>query len=322
MAPSKQRPRQPWKGSASYPYETDYNDHFETPVVAYEDVAVFLDWVNSTKTDSPHCSNNNRSDLILYDPYYCQGRTARLFQELGFTNIIHEKRDFYHDIKTNQVPIHDVIITNPPYSDQHKKQCLDFCWDQLQKHDRPFCLLLPAYVAARQYYRQLVQDNGNDKDHEDSTLQKNKVIYLIPNQHYQYDHPEGTGKAESPFDSLWFCGLPCELSVRARLQEFLDVAVKAGKFRVAQSLSELEDLKLISTQTRPNPKQRRKKRKAALGGDIMAPRDEPTTAKKSKSRPAVTTTTTTSPPTVVAPKNTNKKSKHRDASGGRTRKRF
>jgi hypothetical protein len=115
------------------------------------------------------------------------------------------------------------------------------------KHNRPFCLLLPAYVAARQYYRQLLQDNDETG---------NKVIYLIPNQHYQCDHPEGTGKAESPFDSLWFCGLPSKLS--NSLQAFIDMAAKAGKFRVAQSLAELEELKLISTQTRPGSRQRRK----------------------------------------------------------------
>jgi hypothetical protein len=291
--------RRPWK--ASFPYETDYNDHFETPDVAYEDVAVLLDWINSAKANGS--TKTNRSDLVLYDPYYCQGRTAQLFRDLDFTSIIHEKRDFYHDIESNQVPSHDVIITNPPYSDQHKKQCLDFCWEQLVKHNRPFCLLLPAYVAARQYYRQLLKDNDAES----------KVIYLIPNEHYQYDHPEGTGKAESPFDSLWFCGLPSERS--NRLQDFIDLATKAGKFRVAQSLAELEELKLISTQTRPNPKQRRKKRKAALGvtgpEEHTAPKSRP--LKAPPKNPAVATDTS---------KSSNKKSKYRDQGGTRIKGRF
>jgi hypothetical protein len=304
---SKNHKRRPWK--ASFPYETDYNDHFETPDVAYEDVAVLLDWINSAKANgsTPTTTNSprgNRPDLILYDPYYCQGRTAQLFRDLDFTSIIHEKRDFYHDIESNQVPSHDVIITNPPYSDQHKKQCLDFCWEQLVKQNRPFCLLLPAYVAARQYYRQLLQDNDDTG---------NKVIYLIPKQHYQYDHPEGTGKAESPFDSLWFCGLPSERS--NRLQEFIDLAAKAGKFRVAQSLAELEELKLISTQTRPNPKQRRKKRKAALGN--TGPEEHTTP----KSRPPEEATKN---PAIAADtsKPSNKKSKYRDQGGKRSKGRF
>jgi hypothetical protein len=299
--------RRPWKGS--FPYETDYNDHFETPDVAYQDVAVFLDWINSAKakgsTNTTTTTNGgNRSDLILYDPYYCQGRTARLFRDLGFTSIIHEKRDFYHDIESNQVPSHDVLIPTPPYSDQHKKQCLDFCWEQLLKHNRPFCLLLPAYVAARQYYRQLLQDNDDAE---------NKVIYLIPNQHYQYDHPEGTGKAESPFDSLWFCGLPSERSTR--LQEFIDLAAKAGKFRVAQSLSELEELKLISTQTRPNPRQRRKKRKAALGDTGPGERIETKSRLREVSAKNAAVAIDTSKPS-------NKKSKYRDQGGKRIKGRF
>jgi hypothetical protein len=304
---SKSQKRRPWKGS--FPYETDYNDHFETPDVAYADVAVLLDWINSAKANGSTKTTTSgprgkRSDLILYDPYYCQGRTAQLFRDLDFTSIIHEKRDFYHDIKSNQVPSHDVIITNPPYSDQHKKQCLDFCWEQLVIHNRPFCLLLPAYVAARQYYRQLLQDNDDTG---------NKVIYLIPDQHYQYDHPEGTGKAESPFDSLWFCGLPSERS--NRLQEFIDLAAKAGKFRVAQSLAELEELKLISTQTRPNPKQRRKKRKAALAGTCP----EEYTAPKSRPPQAPTKNPTAATDTS---KSSNKKSKYRDQGGKRSKGRF
>ena len=86
---SKNHKRRPWK--ASFPYETDYNDHFETPDVAYEDVAVLLDWINSAKANgSTKSTTSGRSNLILYDPYYCQGRTAQLFRDLEFTSIIHD----------------------------------------------------------------------------------------------------------------------------------------------------------------------------------------------------------------------------------------
>lgn len=95
-----------------FPYETDYCDHFETPQKAYDDIAPLLDILTTTTSD--------RSEVTLYDPYYCDGRAGKLLRRLGF-QVQHERRDFYKDINDGKVPHHDILVTNPPFSDQHKK---------------------------------------------------------------------------------------------------------------------------------------------------------------------------------------------------------
>jgi hypothetical protein len=77
--------------------------------------------------------------------------------ELGFSNVVHECRDFYQDIENHTIPHHDTFVSNPPYSDQHKEKCLEFVMEQLHTKDRPFFILMPNYVAAREYYRKLVE---------------------------------------------------------------------------------------------------------------------------------------------------------------------
>lgn len=78
-----------------YPYRTDYNDHFETPLEAYEHIVPLLDALHP-----------NRNEHIIYDPYYCNGQTKVLLSNLGFSKVKHEKRDFYQDIMMNNVPFH------------------------------------------------------------------------------------------------------------------------------------------------------------------------------------------------------------------------
>lgn len=98
-----------WKDA--FPYETAYCDHFETPQRAYEDVVPVLDEIMQ------EC---DRSKVTVYDPYYCDGRAGKLLRQFGF-RVKHEKRDFYDDVKNSKVPHHDILVTNPPFSDQHKK---------------------------------------------------------------------------------------------------------------------------------------------------------------------------------------------------------
>jgi hypothetical protein len=341
--------RRAWKGS--FPYETDYNDHFETPVVAYQDLTVFLDWLQlqqnqqestTTTATTPQKKTNPststaRSDLVLYDPYYCEGRTAEILHTLGYTNVVHEKRDFYRDIELQQVPAHNVLVTNPPYSDDHKKQCLDYCWKQLNEHHRPFCLLLPAYVAAKLYYRAISDeveksyDSANSSHIHSHIHSHSQLIYLVPNQAYQYDHPEGTGKAESPFDSLWFCGIHSPSgSDRSRWQDLLVAAAsKSGRFRVVRSLVALKALGIVSAQTRPNPRQRRKRnRQKGVTGQEGEPVGQAANTARA-GRPAMGSGPATRQETASASANStdvgkpSSSSKYRDPSSGkRSRKRF
>ena len=167
------------------PFATNYNDHFETPFQAYHDIKPVIDWLCSSQL------NINEREVRLYDPYYCNGRTGTQLKNLGYEKILHEKRDFYADISNDTVPEHDVLITNPPYSDSHKTQCLNYCFHKLREPDVgskaiPFLLLMPTYVAAKKYFRQFLSTKLDSE---------NDVVYLIPSLTYEYDHPENTGKS-------------------------------------------------------------------------------------------------------------------------------
>ena len=60
--------------SSSWAFEVDYNDHFETPKKAYEDLLPFLSAISKHCTAAP----KNLNDLIVYDPYYCKGSVVSL----------------------------------------------------------------------------------------------------------------------------------------------------------------------------------------------------------------------------------------------------
>jgi len=261
--------------SRSFPYQVEYKDHFESPVVAYKDIVPFIDWVASPETDT-------RSQNIMYDPYYCAGRTKEILQSLGFSSVVHERRDFYEDIAHGRVPVHDTLVTNPPYSDHHKKKCLDFCLKQLREFGRPFFILMPNYVAARAYYRNRVE-NGGEED----------VVYFIPSRPYKYDHPEGTGKEISPFASIWYCGIGKDRIRNLKKESF------SCQGKIAKTVEELRVLKVIPTQKRPNPRQRKKRK--VRDTDFIHQTATNKTCKNETS---------------------SKKSRYRDEKGFRTRKRF
>lgn len=277
----RQRRRRPWK--ADFPYPVDYNDHFETPLRAYQDIQHLLHWIDPES-----------KDWTLYDPYYCNGQTSRLLQQLGYNNVVHEKRDFYADMEAQLLPDYHVLVTNPPYSDQHKRRCLDFAMKQLLEHDKIFFILLPAYVAGREYYRNLLDQH---RAHE-------AIAYLIPPLDYAYHHPQGTGHDTSPFGSLWFCGIGRERCRRLRL-EWNNESTMTARPKVALAMAELQAHGVVAGDKRPNPRQRHKRRRklqqqAALTVEKSVEQEE------KKGDAAVP----------------NKRSKYRDETGNRIRKRF
>ena len=66
--------------------------------------------------------------------------------------MINENKDFYEVVKNDEVPEHDVLVTNPPYSEDHVEKCLRFAALNCARHDRPYFLLLPSYVINKPYY--------------------------------------------------------------------------------------------------------------------------------------------------------------------------
>lgn len=54
---------------------------------------------------------------------------------------------------------HDILVTNPPYSGEHKTKLLDFLSKNIAPNSqfRPFALLLPAYIATKSYWKAFVE---------------------------------------------------------------------------------------------------------------------------------------------------------------------
>jgi hypothetical protein len=282
MDPNPQQYKRVWK--PVFPYAVDYNDHFETPTQAYRDIQPLILWMLK---DQP----------VLYDPYFCNGATKVHLQELGFKNIIHEKRDFYRDIKNDTVPRHDMLITNPPYSEIHKVQCLNFSFERLQRDNTPFALLLPTYVATKAYFRECMDRHG---------LTNNSLLYIVPSVDYTYDHPEGTGKDVSPFRSMWFCGIPKERIGKISTFRQQRYTTSTSHPKLYLNVNELLTAKVVKLEHRPNPKQRRKKRKQL---EHTLPAESPKSPPHEVSMSDIT-------------RQAKKGSKYRDVNGQRKRKRF
>jgi hypothetical protein len=137
------------------------------------------------------CAGKAPAELRIYDPYFCAGGTVRNLAALGFTHVINRNEDFYLAIEegalslslslgwgilnplrtmpvltgwphAGTVPEHDVVVTNPPYSEDHVARALTFCAANLATHGRPWLMLLPNYVYAKDYYRPALREGARE----------------------------------------------------------------------------------------------------------------------------------------------------------------
>lgn len=151
----------------NYPYEVTDDDHCETPLYAYEHIKSLLSGVAGLL-------NKSIADLIIYDPFYCEGNVVKRLHSIGFESVYNKKEDFYKVHSENLLPLHDVIVTNPPYSGSNMENILRICTAQ----DKPWFLLLPNYVYTKEYYFPILQ------------LNKSPVFYVVPTKRYLYTTPK------------------------------------------------------------------------------------------------------------------------------------
>jgi len=256
-----------------YPYPNKYNDHFVTPVAAYEELAPILAYLLMRR----HAAGNKSlrpSEAVCYDPYYCDGAPVQRLKDVlqrastrasggaSGWSVINEMRDFYIDAASGTCPPHDYLVTNPPYSGDHKERCLKFA---VSNAGRPWALLMPGYVANKQYFRML---SGGGEDPVPG------IFYVVPSRPYHYSHPEGTGHDDPPFDSLWFVGLGSEADQDIGLRKFFsewfqDLPVEerpvlAGSVRELRAMGRLRQEE--EERGRGNPRMRKKRKKKREGG--------------------------------------------------------
>jgi hypothetical protein len=159
------------------------------------------------------------------------------------------------------IPDYDILITNPPYSGEHKQKLLQYLLNATSRNSdkrKPYALLLPAYTATKSYWKEFIADlekqpnlstNLNSdtsaiitsssainlNPNPSATTSSSDVLYLLPPDSYQYRHPEGTGKDTPPFFSAWFMGgFTDSNSVRSALSKpFTRVLTSVGDMILA-----------------------------------------------------------------------------------------
>lgn len=193
-----------------YSFQVDDTDHCETPIQAYKDLLPVLDRIAKSL-------NKKRSNLVVYDPYYCDGGVEKKLNSYGFSTVINRNRDFYQDIKNKETPEYDVLVTNPPYSGAHMEKLLDYCnaIATTRSSGKPFLLLLPHFVYTKDYYARAL-----------SPKVSKGMSFLVPEIRYGYfppawvDAKSGSKAIErgrtktAPFPSFWYLHSPPEVLSR------------------------------------------------------------------------------------------------------------
>lgn len=176
-----------------YPYPVVPDDHCESPMEAYQDIEHFLIVIAKSL-------GKTKESLRIFDPYFCEGSMKERLAAIGFPNVTNEKKDFYESIMSDTVPDYDVLITNPPYSGSHMERLLQYCNET--NGTRPWFLLLPNYVYAKDYYTAIFERSKTGS----------KPFYVTPanGRRYLYSTPKGrrqekSSKYTSPFPTFWYC---------------------------------------------------------------------------------------------------------------------
>jgi hypothetical protein len=203
---------------------TSNGDDRETPTRALTDIAYILQHFRSsllnTNNNTHDDNNNNKTNdvpterkkdfLQLYDPYYCQGTIIKRLASVGFPSTINQDVDFYNTISEAKIPLHDVVLTNPPYSGDHIQRAFSFVTSKKQiMMKRPWAMLLPTNVYLRQWYPS-----------SSSSSSPSNVLYLCPHQKYSFQidtlknndekkdekNEEEEASHHTPYHTMWYIG--------------------------------------------------------------------------------------------------------------------
>jgi len=177
-----------------YSYNADPEDHCETDIRAYQHLRPLLLKIEFA------IYGRNAGQLKLWDPYFCNGAVVQNLAKLGFPQVHNKNEDFYAVLKSGKLPPHDVLITSPPYSEDHIEKCMRYC----ASSGKPWCVLLPNWVHKKSYFQELLR--------ETPSLVNAPPNYLGPvGRPYHYWFPSGSNRPNhvgsdgmtTPFHSSW-----------------------------------------------------------------------------------------------------------------------
>lgn len=273
-----------------HPFETDEDDHCETPREAYLDIAPALAALgvsspsqSSSSSSSPSTAPDAKG-LRIYDGFYCAGAVKAHLAAAGFPNVHNEPEDFYAVAKDkDKRPDFDVFLTNPAYSGDHIPRMLDLLAHNEAFKGKPCFLLMPNWVAAKPYWAAF------EKKHEPGT-----VFYVFPSKRYSYWTPDGLrskkqGHASSssdggqlqhrtsPFISFWYCRCTSKAQADAVARAYLSSGgggLGAGSAAAAVSrrpgVSVARRLSDLPKSIRPAAVEKKKSNNNGKGKDAVA----------------------------------------------------
>ena len=207
-----------------FPFPVDPDDHCESPMESYKDIIPLLNLLDAQIYTNSKTNTTGNMVIRIYDPYYCDGAVIRNFLSLGFTNIYNRKENCYAmweaasetaasndktTSNTNIMNLFDVLVTNPPYSEDHIERLIRFVTSDMFIHRQtPWFLLLPQWVHKKDYFI-----NATTKANLTSSQKHLQPFYLIPKKRYVYTPPPNfrlptksdIHKKSSPFISMWYC---------------------------------------------------------------------------------------------------------------------
>lgn len=122
----------------------------------------------------------------IWQPFFYDGECAKHLCQLGYTNVVHTRDDFFEKVKDDKfLRGIDAIWDNPPYTSPETKQQV---LKSLAGTGKPFCMLLPLAVLHAQFVRDL--------------LDMSKVQAVIPRKVYV----KKRNQEKLPFKYLvWLC---------------------------------------------------------------------------------------------------------------------
>jgi hypothetical protein len=232
----------------SFPYDTNEDDHCETPFQAYADIEPLLDALCKSMGKS-------KSELKIYDPYFCNGSVVNHLSLLGYTNVYNKKEDCYAVWKAQKEPDFDVFITNPPYSSDHIDKLMKYITSTAFA-SMPWLLLMPQWVHKKDYYESSTTKSQINPSYPFYIVPKKRYVYLPPPD-FREKKASDVHKKSSPFVSMWYVwgGTKNDALIRAFQQSDI---VNSCDF--ARSKSALRDLRRNGGGGNKSSKNKKKKK--------------------------------------------------------------
>lgn len=119
------------------------SDHWETPAFVWHEILSDIDRKN-----------------VLWDPFYCSGRSQIYLEDLGFKVIAPKKRCPQSEKKETdcpcliEIPECDMIVTNPPFSK------LESVIPRILEIGKPSIVLMPVAAADTDWFSNVVDEYG------------------------------------------------------------------------------------------------------------------------------------------------------------------